>query len=375
MINILSHLITNDKPLGEYINKLLSNKKVDKLKLMVAFARLSGIGNISPGLMNFRNYGGTIEGIIGIDNHITSYQAIQNLNNITNGNVYIHHDNGGISFHPKIYIFQKGNEIKEIIIGSSNFTNGGLFTNYEGNVSLKPENRKEDFLFLRDLDKFYKGIENDSNTKKVDDALLKELFIQGLLSDEIETSDFKKIANKIGIIGVSPFKYRRKNINKTTSFSIPNIPLKIKNTFVMTLSNFDVSIKSSDPVLLIPIRALRQNPVFWGWPFEYRLSRGKYPERYVNAVIRYTDGNELKEYNMVIRLYYYDRKEEFRLQCKPIKHFAKANSGDIIIIKKVNRLDISYIIELIRMTESQYKLVQGLCKTPVSNVKIFGYDN
>ena len=374
-MNILSHLITNDKPLGEYINKLLSNQESDKLKLMVAFAKLSGIRNIYQGLMDFRNYGGTIEGIIGIDNHITSYQAIQNLDNITNSNVYIHHDNGGISFHPKIYIFQKGITIKNIIIGSSNLTSGGLFTNYEGNVLLTPENRKEDTLFLGDLNKFYEDIENDSNTKKVDDALLKELFIQGLLSDEIETSDFKKIANTIGVTSISPFKYRRKNINKTTSFSIPNIPLKIKNTFVMTLSNFDVSIKSSDPVLLIPIRALRQNPIFWGWPFEYRLSRGKYPERYVNALIRYTDGNGLKEYNMVIRLYYYDRKEEFRLQCKPIKHLAKANSGDIITIKKVNRLDISYIIELIRMTESKYKLVQGLCKTPVSNVKIFGYDN
>lgn len=371
-MNILSHLITNDKPLGEYIKKLLSNKEVDKLKLMVAFAKLSGIGNIYQGLMNFRNYGGTIEGIIGIDNHITSYQAIQNLNNITNSNIYIHHDNGGISFHPKIYIFQKGNAIKNIIIGSSNLTTGGLFTNYEGNVSLTPENREEDILFLRDLDNFYKDMENDSNTKKVDDALLNNLFIKGLLSDEIETSGFKKIANAISVL---PFKYKRKNINKTTSFNIPSIPLKIENIFIMTLSNFDVSTKSLDPVILIPIRALRKNPIFWGWPFEYRLSRGKYPERYVNALIRYTDGNELKEYNMVIRLYYYVQKDEFRLQCKPIKHFAKANPRDIITIQKVNRLDISYIIELIRMTESQYKLMRNLCKTSVSDVKVFGYSN
>lgn len=51
-------------------------------------------------------------------------------------NTYIVNSSGNSVFHPKLYFFVTDNET-EAIIGSSNFTNGGLSTNTETNVHIK----------------------------------------------------------------------------------------------------------------------------------------------------------------------------------------------------------------------------------------------
>ena len=45
----------------------------------------------------------------------------------------------GVSFHSKIYAFYKGNKLTNCVIGSSNFTNGGLVKNIETNVLIDDE--------------------------------------------------------------------------------------------------------------------------------------------------------------------------------------------------------------------------------------------
>ena len=58
-------------------------------------------------------------------------------------------------FHPKIYLFIKGGRSFSAIIGSSNFTNAGLDTNYEFNILINEK--------LEEVDMYIKQIVQESN--------------------------------------------------------------------------------------------------------------------------------------------------------------------------------------------------------------------
>ena len=148
---MIAELISDKVSMGDCLVSLMGNGKYNQMKMMVAFAKQSGISRLLNDFMNFRNSGGEIEAVVGIDQHITSFQAIQQLSTLTNDNLYIHHDRGASCFHPKVFIFEKDNNPTAILVGSSNLTTGGLFSNYEANVLLSPQGTEEDKLFLTEL--------------------------------------------------------------------------------------------------------------------------------------------------------------------------------------------------------------------------------
>ena len=101
-------------------------------------------------------------------------------------------------------------------------------------------------------------------------------------------------------------------INHQATVTIPNFT----SNFAMTLSNFDVSPSSQDPIQLIPTAALKAFPIFWNFPNFYTESNKGYPQMYAAANI-VIDGKTYT--NQHIRVYYYEDKKEFRLQCELIK--------------------------------------------------------
>lgn len=114
---------------------LLSNLNDDfnTFKFIVAYAKLSGVRHLVEPINRFKINGGQVIGIVGIDQHNTSLEAIQTLYN-TCDELYIYHsENITQTFHPKVYFFESLNRIW-FSCGSSNMTSGGLFTNYETNL-------------------------------------------------------------------------------------------------------------------------------------------------------------------------------------------------------------------------------------------------
>lgn len=358
--------ISSQVLMGDCLNQLLSSGNYTKLKIVVAFAKQSGIGRLFNNLMNYRNSGGNLEAVVGIDHRITTYQALQQLSTLSNNNLFIHHDRGATDFHPKVYIFEKDNSPEAILIGSSNLTTGGLYANYEANVLLSPQSTQDDAGFLTDINSFYNSLLRDTNTKKATANLLSQLYTQGLIIDETRTRSFAAIANRISNI---PFTGRKRTIRVPVSPIRPQtVSLAIPSAFVMTLSAFDVSPRSQDPVILIPIRALQQSPSFWEWPYSFTLSGGGYPARYANAIVNLP---RLPSQRIIIRLYYYDRKKEFRLQCEPIKR--NGHPGDIVLIEKLTTEQVEYEITLVPASSVGYRKQLALCRTKVSPQKHYGY--
>ncbi len=359
-------LLTHENTAGDEIAKTLKSGKYSDFKAAVAYARNSGISRIYNELANFSNNGGKTSIIAGIDQNNTSYQALVNLKTFAKENLFIHHDkNFDITFHPKVYLF--GNkEIEKVIIGSSNFTAGGFFLNYEANIGVTLDTSKNAKDFQKQVADYWNGLLNDDNTKKCNLAFLDKLLEYGSVVDERKQKPFKEIIEKISNL---PFKTRKqaRTLPPTSIQVIITVPT-LKEKFAMTLSGFDVSAKSQDPVILIPIVALKSMPLFWNWPILYTDSGAGYPQLYAIANIR-IDGKTLKDQH--IRIYYYNKKKEFRLQCEPIKRNGK--QGDIITIHNHPNKPLEFDIELLRQNTTRHKAILSLLANKVSTQKFFAY--
>ncbi|MCK4797647.1 MAG: NgoFVII family restriction endonuclease [Spirochaetes bacterium] len=107
-------------------------KSSDKISIAVAFLENSGVATIRQSLEETKKNKESISIITGLDFGITSPEALQELHNLkVSCNIF-----KNARFHPKLYIFEKNNNEVTVIIGSSNFSKGGLSTNYEANVIL-----------------------------------------------------------------------------------------------------------------------------------------------------------------------------------------------------------------------------------------------
>ena len=185
MVNIINQPST--ERLGDKINKTLLEDDFDSFYFIVAFAKKSGVSRIQEAMLSFVKNGGNIEGVVGVDSKGTSFEGLTLLLELTN-NLYIYHDeNGSHSFHPKIYIFDKGGMRAKVWIGSSNLTAGGLFTNDEIDVEfdfdLGDEGDIELYTQIKEIFCDYANTESDC-CKLLNNELLEQLIEDNRLIDK-----------------------------------------------------------------------------------------------------------------------------------------------------------------------------------------------
>ena len=115
--------------LGEIlISKLQEN--YNRLTILVAFAKNSGVLRIKPALEHFKEMGGNITILVGIDIQGTSYEALQNLLPLCDDLYVIHSEDSATTFHSKVYTLENNTDMW-MAVGSNNLTGGGLWTNFE----------------------------------------------------------------------------------------------------------------------------------------------------------------------------------------------------------------------------------------------------
>lgn len=155
-IQILSNL---NYPIGHIINQELQN--ANAVKMAVAFLKYSGVKVIDKALNTCLTNSGNIEIIAGLDFKTTDPQAmhyfIQLQKQVPNLKFYCYGDKGenktNVVFHPKIYLFSKGQETTGIV-GSTNLTRGGLLSNFEVNVVIKETKP----LYFSQLEAIYNSV-------------------------------------------------------------------------------------------------------------------------------------------------------------------------------------------------------------------------
>ena len=122
----------------------LKDAKWTSFTAAVAFARSSGnVTELLDALAAFAKRGGTIEMTFGANTFAegegSDYEAIEallkDLSEYPHVKLYLYNEPTR-TFHPKLYLFANADEAA-LIIGSSNWTQGGLQRNVEVNVVLR----------------------------------------------------------------------------------------------------------------------------------------------------------------------------------------------------------------------------------------------
>ena len=126
---------------GNQLKKFLLQKDFHTFIGISAFASESGVTGLGKHILNANHLKKVII-IVGVDKKGTSKEALEALVKMEI-NAYVFHDNSNAIFHPKIYLFE-GKEKSELIIGSSNLTSFGLFSNVEASLLISIDNRLEE---------------------------------------------------------------------------------------------------------------------------------------------------------------------------------------------------------------------------------------
>lgn len=314
MVDFIAH---PDSPfrVGDFLVQGFAEEKWTEFRAAIAFVKRSGTKHIHDPLHAFNSRASTSVRIsIGVDKGGTSLEGASDLLDAvgTKGHIWVFKNSNAL-YHPKIYLF-KNDSAADVIVGSVNLTQGGLYENYEGSVRVELDlSNNADKKFLESIEAaldYWITPTTDNVCIPLTDALLTVLATAGDLPTETESrnaEEMTRTARKAKHPGQSPFgsvktqsaptvpkgkedKSRVPAVGGTPagsavttspSTSAPSglVPL----TFGMTLQKTDVGKgqKSSgkqerSPEVFIPLMALDLKPSFWGWLTAYTPDPAKY---------------------------------------------------------------------------------------------------
>lgn len=173
--------------IGNYLIKYLNSQDFHSFTGISAFASEAGVFGLSGYFQIAKAFYNNLTLIVGIDQEGTSKEALEEILNL-NINGYIFYQSEAPIFHPKIYLFEGDKEIK-LIVGSSNLTGRGLFTNVESSLLIEFDiTDKEGTALLTNLKTYYKTLFDfsDNNLFKISQAVIDDFNARGIVPDESE---------------------------------------------------------------------------------------------------------------------------------------------------------------------------------------------
>lgn len=154
--------------------------------IMVAYVKSSGVKPLYDSICDFRQSGGAVKAIVGIDQGNTSWEGLWMLLQCAD-EAYIYDDKKeSQTYHPKLYVFERRNTYAEVVVGSSNLTGGGLFSNYELNTVIRLDltNPQQEAEFKQIMAVFNQFLHTTQCCKRLNTALLEKLRSRDMLASE-----------------------------------------------------------------------------------------------------------------------------------------------------------------------------------------------
>jgi HKD family nuclease len=154
-MKILSQYAGNS-PLYKVINEELVKKDVVEFKILMSYLNWGGLELIHENLEKFYDNGGKINFIVGLGNNADEIDVLKYLKErMPKGSYKVFNtSNSNFIFHPKLYYF-KGKQKSSFILGSNNFTLGGLNSNSELSLKFDGESTMPEFKNILDVWLFY----------------------------------------------------------------------------------------------------------------------------------------------------------------------------------------------------------------------------
>jgi HKD family nuclease len=406
----LVHQPARSNRLGDFLQANLVGSW-HTFRAAVAFVRRSGTRHLVTRLREFSKTK-RAELIVGIDLQGTSKEGLEDLLHATGpgGRVLVFHNAIAATFHPKIYLF-KSDTAAEVLIGSGNLTEGGLFTNYEASVRLRLDlTNQAHNSFLTNIESVLDvWADLSSGTALVlDESLLTKLVALGYVPVEVlsapevaeesivggfeeqeekasEQEEVEPVERLFASLAIprapSPPAAETQSLRTPTSAtSAPSpgrlpAPAAAVTGFVMTLQQTDVGVGQTtrgtsrrSPEIFIPLAARDAEPEFWGWDDQFVEDRTK-PGKFDRTGVKMRLGTETVTVNMMT----WPDKHDFRLRSEALR--SAGDVGDILRIEEVDPSSgFEYYVEVIPQGTTQYAIFLALCTNPVRNSrKRYGY--
>lgn len=380
------------KRVGDFLNAAISDTAYERFRFAVAYMRLSGLDRLAASIEGLTNRGGVVSGAVGIDDGITSYEALQSLQEVSQGSTVFHTVSGFI-FHPKLYLLN-GQREAVAVVGSPNLTRDGLFRNIElANAVFLDLQQPADRVIYGCYDSFINEFLNTShpNVKPINIAILQTLLGEGLIKSEAETRepgvpiDRVRGANNLRSIAGNLFppiqipippagraiRQPNRGRQRTTARTTAQTVASTANAFIMQLSAFDSSHRSGvqgTAEILIPHAAKDFFP-------SIGFTGRKYPDTLFDVLLYTPYGSERHQY----RFWYYEERatgkriDEYRLRMdKETIDLSSAGGGDLIVIAKLPPgSNPSYEVTIVSRQDPMFQSFLALCTNRVQD-KLWG---
>lgn len=372
--------------IGDFLNKTIADEQDRDFRFAVAYMRLSGLDRLGAALDTLLNRGGHVAGAIGLDDEITSIEALESLSQISSDSTLFYTVSDFI-YHPKLYLMS-GEKRATAIVGSANLTRDGLFRNVEFATAVHLDLEViQDREIFKQYDKFMNELLDTThpNVQPVDEHILRTLAQANVIKSEaqmkepgspVRSNRRTKVPGHVETlfpsirVPVAPpgRKLRPGKSLAQPVITVPPRPIGIAGTFVMTLSPFDSSHRSGvkgTADVLIPLRAISFFPAL-------QTSGRKYQDAYFNVVLNTNTGRERHNY----RLWYYPAKGEHRLTMdKETIDLSNASGGDLLVISKLNTSaedNILFEVTILSQTDPNYPAFLALCTNEETQGKKWG---
>jgi hypothetical protein len=415
----VEYIAQPDHQLGRLLSGLLDSEP-NRVVFASAFVGLQTIMRIRDQVLNLKEKGSEIRFVLGIDLRGTSQEVLKELLKWKINIRIVKHRVPGHTFHPKLYFFEWDRKA-DIIIGSNNITEGGLFANYEGCARITydlPDDSAEYERACRELKRFIAP--NGPTAYDLTSEFLKKLIERHQIPTEAEAQKSREVTLRtkgreykaddesghlFGIENIDPppplpadvlerlvkhVRYRRKERKKAASkraekpILAVQLPLDVKVSDVLYPAAFYMSLPTLQGDTIpgearIPLEAIELAKEFWGWPDEYtkdvspragknRIYWNWRPTWRVWSVETPADV-AIQE----VRMYMYENSSDFRFYVRPLVN-ARADLGDVVRIQRIAQPEAEYECVLARQGTPEYEEWIKYCTQFVRNsTRRFGY--
>lgn len=416
--------------LGSFLSEHLASEQWTEFRGAVAFAKRSGTQHLTGALEAF-DQRAAIRLSLGIDFYGTSQEALTDLlHAISHGQVWVYHNSGPSTFHPKVYLFKKA-AAAELVVGSGNLTQGGLFTNYEASLAIKLDlNKQDDTALLASVEHVLDGWSHDipGRCLRLNEALIGTLVAVGLVRTEAqiaitaaqnmppENAPVAGPAHQLHAHGAgagnvpSPFTHSgvpaapalpvhaapvaaaademaeavesagppAPPAPQLPTAGLPTMALGGHTSFVMTLQNTDVGVGQTtagtarrSPEVFIPIAALDYNPQFWKFPQQFVADNGwnaAHPQARRHGLGKMDRMNVPMRIGVPqhVSMMFNPDKRDLRLRNEVLR--SSGNIGDILLITALNPASgQEYDVQVAAQGTPLFQQLQPLCNIPVGH--------
>jgi hypothetical protein len=181
--------------IGPVVSDALRVNWARQLWIATAWGKQSGLGRIISASAAFRDSGGASEVIVGIDEGGATREGLVLCLEMFD-RVFVYHDPGPRTFHPKIYAVE-GEDRATIVVGSGNLTMGGLFKNYEAAFVLETERGQPEWAVRGEVRSYFDALLGVGDAVRLLDAeLIEQLAGEGWVTSETRQNRRRSAMNR-----------------------------------------------------------------------------------------------------------------------------------------------------------------------------------